>query len=283
MNDSIQRLRNHHAETAVVLGSGLNSLAGDAKRDEAVLYANIPEIPAPTVPGHAGRFVLAQMNGTRLIFAQGRVHLYEGFSAHEVTSIVRVLAGAGIKQLILTNAAGALNPGFKPGDWMMITDHINLTGASPLVATSPTPASLSPSAAGRGCDTRPTFLDMIDAYSPRLREKFRQAARKIGMTLHEGVYAGNIGPQYETPAEVRMLQKLGADAVGMSTVLETIEARALGCEVAGLSCITNLAAGISTEKLSHEEVLETGRKAAAQFAALLKAALLPGRTRLGCR
>ena len=184
-----------------------------------------------------------------------------------MTSIVRVLAEAGIKQLVLTNAAGSLNAKFKPGDWMMITDHINLTGTSPLVGTS-------------RCDVRgsaqradPTFLDLTDAYSPRLREKFRAAARKIDMVLREGVYAGALGPQYETPAEVRMLQKLGADAVGMSTVLEVIQARALGLEVAGFSCLTNLAAGLSKEKLSHEDVLETGKRAAAEFSRLLKATL----------
>jgi purine-nucleoside phosphorylase len=171
----------------------------------------------------------------------------------EVTSIVRVLADAGIKQLIVTNAAGALNPKFKPGEWMMITDHINLTGTSPLIGSA-------------------KFLDLVEAYSPRLHEKFRDAARKIDIVLHEGVYAGSIGPQYETPAEVRMLQKLGADAVGMSTVLEVIQARAVGLDVAGFSCLTNLAAGLSKEKLSHEEVLEVGRKAAADFARFLQKA-----------
>src|SRR5204862_7032727 len=184
----------------------------------------------------------------------GRVHLYEGDSAREVTSIVRVLAEAGIKQLIVTNAAGALNPKFKPGEWMMITDHINLTGTSPLLGSA-------------------KFLDLTDTYSLRMREKFRAAAHKIDIVLHEGVYAGSIGPQYETPAEVRMFQKLGADAVGMSTVLEVIQARALGLEVAGFSCLTNLAAGLSGEKLSHEEVLEVGKRAAACFARLLQAAL----------
>ena len=250
----LERLREWHAETAIVLGSGLNSLVADPKKEQTIPYANFSGIPQPSVPGHAGRFVLGEISGKHVIFAQGRVHLYEGHSAREVTSIVRVLAEAGIKQLILTNAAGALNPKFKPGEWMMITDHINLTPTSPLLGSA-------------------DFLDMTDAYSPRLREKFRAAARKIDIVLHEGVYAGSIGPQYETPAEVRMLQKLGADAVGMSTVLEVIQARALDLEVAGFSCLTNLAAGLSKEKLSHDDVLETGKKAAAEFARLLHAGL----------
>src|ERR1700736_2887008 len=249
-----ERLRQHRAETAIILGSGLNSLVVDPAKDQIIPYAEFWEIPKPTVPGHVGRFVLGEIEKTKLIFAQGRVHLYEGYSPREVTSIVRVLAEAGIKTLIVTNAAGALNPRFKPGEWMMITDHINLTGTSPLVGSA-------------------EFIDLTDAYSLKLRETFRAAARKIDIVLHEGVYAGSLGPQYETPAEVRMLQKLGADAIGMSTVLEVIQARALGLEVAGFSCLTNLAARLSQEKLSHQEVLDVGKKVAADFARLLKAAL----------
>ena len=248
----IEKLRAHRAGVAIILGSGLNSLVVDSKT--VVPYSEFSEIPKPTVPGHVGRFVLGEMEKTRIIFAQGRVHLYEVHSAREVTSIVRVLAEAGIKQLIVTNAAGALNPKFKPGEWMMISDHINLTGTSPLLGSA-------------------NFIDLTEAYSARLREKFRAAAKKIDIVLHEGVYAGGVGPQYETPAEVRMLQKLGADAVGMSTVLEVIQARALGLEVAGFSCLTNLGAGLFQEKLSHQEVLEVGKKAAANFARLLRAAM----------
>ncbi len=272
---TIDRLRNHHADTAIVLGSGQAGGARLCRADETaneqiIPYTEFSEIPKPTVPGHLGRFVLSQINKSRVIYAQGRVHLYEGHSGYDVAAIVRVLAVAGIKRLILTNAAGAVNPEFKPGDWMMITDHINLTGTSPLVGTSRRDV---PSVHTEPAGPARTFLDLTDAYSPRLRENFRRAAKEIDMMLNEGVYAGNVGPQYETPAEVRMLQKLGADAVGMSTVLETIQARALGIEVAGFSCITNLAAGMSKEKLSHEEVLETGKKAAGQFDRLLNAAL----------
>jgi purine-nucleoside phosphorylase len=251
-------LRAYGCETAIILGSGLNALIGITPNEEIVPYSSFGEIPPPTVAGHNGRFVLGKIDNNKVIFAQGRVHLYEGYSAREVTSIVRVLAEAGIKELILTNAGGALNPKCKPGDWMMITDHINLTGTSPLVAAAVT--------GGR-------FIDMTDAYSLRLHEKFRDAARKIDMTLHEGVYAGVLGPQYETPAEVRRLQKLCADAIGMSTVLEVIQARALGLDVAAFSCLTNLAAGLTKEKLTHEQVLEVSKNAAADFARLLRAAL----------
>ena len=263
MNNARKELRDYHAETAIILGSGLSSLVADSAKDQIVPYAEFSEIPKPSVPGHLGRFVLGEIEKTKIIFAQGRVHLDEGYSAREVRSIVRVLAEAGIKQLIVTNAAGALNPKFKPGEWMMITDHLNLTGTSPLLLWRQPSSAATPEA--------PNFLDMTETYSPRLREKFRASARKIDIVLHEGVYAGSIGPQYETPAEVRMFQKLGADAVGMSTVLEAIQARALGLEVAGFSCLTNLAAGLSKEKLSHEEVLETAKSAADAFARLLKA------------
>jgi purine-nucleoside phosphorylase len=254
MTDSTNKLRDCGADTAIVLGSGLNSLVANPAADQIVSYKDFPEIPQPSVPGHVGQFVLGEIGKQKIIFAQGRVHLYEGHSAHDVTSIVRVLAQAGIKRLILTNAAGALNLKFKPGEWMMLSDHLNLTGTSPLLGS-------------------PSFVDLSEAYSPRLRETFRAAARKIDMVLHEGVYAGGVGPQYETPAEVRMLQKLGADAVGMSTVLEVIQARALGVEVIAFSCLTNLAAGLTALKVSHEEVLETGKEAAADFTRLLKTAL----------
>ena len=248
----VDQLRDYGADTAIVLGSGLGSLVGDSC--EIVPYKEFAEIPQPSVPGHVGQFVLGRIGNTPIIFAQGRVHLYEGYSAREVTAIVRVLAQSGIKQLILTNAGGSLNPKFKPGEWMMIADHINLTGTSPLIGS-------------------PDFIEMSEAYSLQLRDKFREVAKNIGMTLHQGVYAGVVGPQYETPAEVKMLRSLGADAVGMSTVLEVIQARALGLAVAVFSCLTNLAAGLSTVKLSHREVLETGKKSAGDFANLLTAAL----------
>jgi purine-nucleoside phosphorylase len=282
MNNPLQRLRDWRAEFAIILGSGLGSIVPSTTTANEIAYSEFGELPRTSVPGHAGRFVLGEINSVHVIFAQGRVHLYEGFSARDVTAGIRVLADAGVKNLILTNAAGSANPKFAPGTWMMITDHINLTGTSPLVLSRQEPARRDGSSAA--ISETPQFTDLTDVYSPHLRERFAQAARKsasrtdssrgeIDMVLHEGVYAGLLGPQYETPAEVRMLQKLGADAVGMSTVLEAIQARALGLEVAGFSCLTNLAAGISQEKLSHDEVLKTGKNAAADFVRLINAAL----------
>lgn len=253
---ALRQIRDWNAPVAIVLGSGLNSLVPDAGSANTIPYSQFAELPRLSVPGHAGQFVLGQIAGVRMIFAQGRIHLYEGRSVKEVTAIVRLLAGTGVKRLILTNAAGSLNPSFPPGQWMMMSDHINLTGTSPLVGA-------------------PNFIDMTEAYSPQLRQLFARTATNLRVTLREGVYAGLMGPQYETPAEVRMLRNLGADAVGMSTVLETIQARALGIEVVGFSCLTNFAAGISPTNLSHQEVLETGRAAASAFEQLLVAAL-PG-------
>ena len=254
VSHGLQRLRDWRAKTAIILGSGLGSIVPKAPAESTAPYTEFDEIPRTSVPGHAGQFVLGEIGGSHVIFAQGRVHLYEGFTAKDVTVIVRTLADAEVANLIITNAAGSANPQFLPGTWMMITDHINLTGTTPLIGA-------------------PQFIDLSEAYSSRLRKRFAAAAQASGVTLNEGVYAGLLGPQYETPAEVRMLQKLGADAIGMSTVLEVIQARALGLEVAGFSCLTNLAAGISETKLSHDEVLETGKAAAADFGRLLSAAI----------
>ena len=250
---ALDRLRGWSAEIGIVLGSGLNALVPESA-DDSVAYSEFSDLPKPSVPGHAGRFVPGTIGRTRVIFAQGRVHLYEGHTARQVTAGVRTLAAAGIKRLILTNAAGVANENFEPGTWMMLTDHLNLTGTTPLLGSA-------------------QFLDLTETYSKKWRAKFKSSAEAEGITLHEGVYAGLLGPQYETPAEVRMLRQLGADAIGMSTVLEAIQARALGLEVAGFSCLTNWAAGIGGEALSHAEVLETGKKAAGEFARLLDRAL----------
>ena len=250
---ALDRLRGWKADTAIVLGSGLN-LVSEVDAQTAVDYSEFSELPRPSVPGHAGRFVLGKIRNTPVVFAQGRVHLYEGHTAREVTAAVRIMATAGITRLILTNAAGLANEDFNPGSWMMITDHLNLTGTTPLLG-------------------RAQFVDLTETYSKNWRAEFKEAAEREGIRLHEGVYAGLLGPQYETPAEVRMLRLLGADAIGMSTVLEAIQARSLGLEVAGFSCLTNLAAGMGEASLSHEEVLETGKKAAAEFARLLVATL----------
>lgn len=251
---ALERLRGWGVEVGIVLGSGLNTLVPESA--DSVPYSDFPGLPRPSVPGHAGRFVLGKVGSTRVIFAQGRVHLYEGHTAREVTAGIRTLAAAGIKCLILTNAAGLANESFSPGEWMMITDQLNLTGMTPLLGSA-------------------EFVDMTETYSKSWRAEFAQAARAQNIPLYEGVYAGCLGPQYETPAEVRMLRQLGADAIGMSTVLEAIQARALGLEIAGFSCLTNWAAGIGEDNLSHTEVLETGRGAAQAFVRLLEAVLQP--------
>jgi purine-nucleoside phosphorylase len=237
-------------EWGIVLGSGLGAVVDAVEVKACVPFGAIAELPVSKVPGHAGQFIFGRLGGREVVVAQGRVHLYEGHSAAAVAAGVRFLAERGVRRLVLTNAAGTLNPAFAPGTWMMLSDHLNLTGTSPLLGD-------------------PHFLDLSDAYSATLRAAFREAASALEIPLHEGVYAGLPGPQYETPAEVRMLRTLGADAVGMSTVHETIQARALGVEVAAFSCLTNWAAGLSPAPLAHSEVLDTGRAAAGLFARLI--------------
>jgi len=240
-----------HPEWGIVLGSGLGAFVDELEVLASTPYADIPGLPQSKVPGHGGRFVFGRLGQTTVLVASGRVHLYEGWSPNEITAHVRWMHARGIRHLVLTNAAGTANREFSPGHWMMLSDHLNLTGTSPPLGG-------------------PNFIDMSEVYSPSLRKRFRDAAASDGMTLHEGVYAGLVGPQYETPAEVRMLQRLGADAVGMSTVHEAIQARALGLETVAFSCLTNWAAGLNPEPLSHAEVIATGRSAAGEFVRLLK-------------
>ena len=232
----------------IVLGSGLGPLADAVVVEREVSFADAG-LPASSVPGHAGKFVFGKLGGTPVVLMKGRVHLYEGHGPRLVTAGVRWMAAQGIEKLILTNAAGTLNPNYAPGTWMMLTDHLNLTGTSPL----------------EGAD----FIDMSVAYDADWRTEFRSAATASGMILHEGVYASLRGPQYETPAEIRMLRVIGADAVGMSTVLETIQARSLKLPVVAFSCLTNWAAGITAAHLDHHEVLETGKQAAQSMIGLL--------------
>ncbi len=241
-------------EWGLVLGSGLGSFVERMEIVASVPYSEIAGLPQSSVAGHAGRFVFGTIGGVTVVAAQGRVHLYEGKTAAEVTANVRWMQSLGAKRLVLTNAAGTANPAFHPGTWMMLNDHLNLTHTTPLLGGA-------------------NFFDMSEVYSKALRKRFSEVAAELGTTLNEGVYAGLLGPQYETPAEVRMLRTLGADAVGMSTVLEAIQARALGMEVAGFSCLTNWAAGLHPGTLGHAEVLETGKAAAAQLADVLERAL----------
>jgi purine-nucleoside phosphorylase len=247
-------VRDFAPEWGIVLGSGLGSLVDEVDAILSLPYEEITGLPTSTVSGHTGRFVFGRLAGRRVIVAQGRVHLYEGRTAEEVTAGICFMESLGVKKLILTNAAGSLREEFTPGSWMMLSDHLNLTGTSPLLGG-------------------PNFVDMSAVYSAPLRKHFAQQAKKEKVTLHEGVYAGLLGPQYETPAEVRMLRTIGADAVGMSTVLEAIQARALGIEVVGFSCLTNMAAGLGAEPLAHADVLEAGRFASEQLVRLFARSL----------
>lgn len=257
MHANLESIRRATPETAIVLGSGLGCLADELGIEIAVPYSAITGLPRSTVPGHTGRFVLARVAGRPILIAQGRSHLYEGLSAQEVTAGVRFMAEIGVRRLVLTNAAGTLNAAFPPGQFMLLSDHINLLGTTPLLGG-------------------PHFHDMSRVYSEQLRAVLRAAATNEGIKVHEGVYAAVLGPQYETPAEIRMLRTLGADAVGMSTVPEAIQARALGMEVAGISILTNWAAGMHEQPLNHTEVVETGRAVTSDFARLIKAALVGG-------
>ena len=243
----------------LVLGSGLGGLADRFGSAEAIPYSDLPGFPEPAVEGHAGVLVLGTLAGVPVVAMRGRAHLYEGHAVREATFPIRVLAALGVRGLFLSNAAGAINPGFMPGDLMAIRDHINLMGRNPLVGTV-VPGD-------------PRFPDLSAAWDPELRLVLHDASQSTGVALREGVYAAVLGPSFETPAEVRMLEGLGADAVGMSTVPELITARARGVRCFGVSCLTNYAAGIGSQPLDHEEVIETTERVADQFQNLVTAAV----------
>lgn len=242
----------------VVLGSGLGAWADSLSSLDRIAYSEIPRMPQSTVVGHAGNLCLGLADGVPVACLQGRVHLYEGHDPERVVFGVRLLARLGCRAILLTNAAGGLAPGFVPGDLMLVSDHLNLMGKNPL--SGPNIESFGP-----------RFPDMTEAYDPALRAAAREAAAETGTTLHEGVYAGLLGPTYETPAEIRMIGTLGASAVGMSTVPEVIALRHMGVPAAAISCITNLAAGLSKTKLDHSEVEATARMTRDRFTALLSA------------
>lgn len=226
------------------MGSGLSSLAESAQKSVAVPYAEVPNFPQSTVAGHAGQFVGGFIEDASVIMMQGRVHFYEGYTMPQVALGIRIMASLGVRTLILTNAAGAVNTAFQPGDIMIIQDHINLMGVNPLVGK-------------HHADWGERFVDQTSTYTPELMVRARAVAKAQNLTLREGVYAGLTGPTYETPAEVRMLRTLGADACGMSTVPEAIVARQSCMRVLGLSLITNMGAGLAAP-LSHSEVVEIG-------------------------
>lgn len=239
-------------QIGLILGSGLGVLADLIEHAITIRYEDIPHFPVSTVEGHAGELVIGQVKGKDVLMMKGRFHLYEGYSTSVVTFPIRVMKKLGIETLIVTNAAGGINTSYEPGDLVVLSDHINMTGGNPLIG---------PNDAVLGV----RFPDMSEAYSRRLRSMAKQIAAEQQIVLREGVYAGLLGPTYETPAEIRMLRVLGADVVGMSTVAEVIAARHAGIEVLGFSCVSNMAAGILDQPLSHEEVMETTEKVKAKF------------------
>ena len=250
-----KRAASQQPAVAVILGSGLGGLSqsiGDAVR---IPFGDIPGFPEATVAGHEGAVIVGSLGGREIVALSGRFHLYEGHPAALAAFPVRVFHALGARDLFVSNAAGGISPKLAVGDLMMISDHLNLMGTNPLV--------------GEAEEGEIRFPDMTDAYNPGLRWLLRTTAERLGITLREGVYAGLLGPSYETPSEVKMLKLLGADAVGMSTVPEVIVARALGMRVVGVSCITNAAAGVTGAALSHAEVLETTNRVSAAFESLV--------------
>jgi purine-nucleoside phosphorylase len=245
---------------ALVLGSGLGAFADSLSDATRIPYAEIPAFPKSTAIGHAGQLVIGNAGSVPVAAMQGRVHLYEGYSPLEVTFPIRVFARLGVRAVILTNAAGGISLGYSQGALVLIRDHINLQGTNPLVGPNDDRFGVR-------------FPDMTRAYDRDYREIASEEARKLNITLHEGIYAGLLGPSYETPAEIEYLRRIGADLVGMSTVAEVIAARHMGIKVLAISCVTNMAAGILDQPLSHQEVMETGERVRTTFESLLRAIL----------
>ncbi|MBN2984379.1 MULTISPECIES: purine-nucleoside phosphorylase [Cohnella] len=248
-------------EIGLILGSGLAVIGEDMEDAVTIPYRDIPHFPDSTVEGHAGELVVGKLQGRAVALMRGRFHMYEGYEPERTALPVRVMKELGARTLLVTNAAGGVNLNYEPGDLMIISDHLNLTGRNPLAGPNDNSLGVR-------------FPDMSDAYARRLRGIAKETAAALNIPVQEGVYAGMLGPNYETPAEIRMLRALGADAVGMSTVPEVIVARHSGLEVIGISCISNMAAGILDQPLSHDEVMETTDKVKAKFIQLVLA-LLP--------
>ena len=250
-----KRTKGRQPAVAVILGSGLGGLASSIDDAVRIPFADIPGFPDTTIVGHEGAVIVGGLGGRDVVALSGRFHMYEGHSAALAAFPVRVFHALGVRELFVSNAAGGISPKLAVGDLMVISDHLNLMGTNPLV--------------GPAQDGETRFPDMTDAYDPGLRRVLRTTAEKLDIPLQQGVYAGLLGPSYETPSEVKMLRLMGADAVGMSTVPEVIMARALGIRVAGISCITNAAAGVTGAALSHAEVLETTQRVSGAFEALV--------------
>jgi purine-nucleoside phosphorylase len=256
----IQKKLPFQPEVGLVLGSGLGVLAERMENVTRIPYRDIPHFPISTVEGHAGELIAGYAAGRPVLLMNGRFHMYEGYDAQTVAFPIKVMRALGVEKLIVTNAAGGVNTSFEPGDLMLIEDHINFTFNNPL---------MGPNDEAFG----PRFPDMSEAYSKRYRDIAERTAEELGLKLVKGVYIGLLGPSYETPAEIRMVRALGADAVGMSTVNEVVAARHAGIEVLGISCISNMAAGILPQPLSHQEVMETADKVKEQFLGLVLAIL----------
>ncbi len=244
-------------ELGIILGSGLGSFADLIEEKIAIPYQEIPHFPISTVEGHAGQWVFGKVDGRPIVVMQGRFHYYEGYEMHEVTFPIRVMQGLGIKGLLVTNAAGGINPEFRPGDLILIKDHINMMGDNPLRG-----ANLS--------SFGPRFPDLSEGYDQEWRQKGLDIMPNYGIRPQEGVYAAMSGPNYETPAEIRFLRTIGADMVGMSTVPEVLVANHGGMRVLGISCVTNMAAGILPQKLNHAEVMETADRVTKQFVSFVR-------------
>jgi purine-nucleoside phosphorylase len=260
IQDTVAVIRTRYSTRPMIgfiLGSGLGPYADSFRHRIEIPYRELPNFPHSTVLGHAGKMILGEAEGVPAVALQGRVHWYEGYSMEQVVFPARVMGTLGIRQLVVTNAAGGINFSFQPGDLMLITDHINLIGTNPLIG---------PNIEELGA----RFPDMSEAYDPSMRAAAMRVAEESGFPLRQGVYVGVTGPSYETPAEIRMFRQLGADAVGMSTVPEVIAAGHMGIKVLGISCITNMAAGILPQKLTHQEVMDTTARVQARFAALLR-------------
>jgi purine-nucleoside phosphorylase len=255
--ESVKKKITFQPKVGIILGSGLGEFAEQIQIEQTMEYSDIEGFPVSTVAGHKGRFVFGYLEGVPVVAMQGRVHYYEGYPMSDVVLPTRLMGMLGVEKLILTNAAGGVNPAYTPGDFMLITDHITTAVPSPLIG--PNLEELGP-----------RFPDMSEVYSKRMREVVRDCAKKCNISLQEGVYVQFSGPNYETPAEIRLATVWGADAVGMSTACEAMAARHMGIEVCGISCITNMAAGISKQELNHKEVQETADRVAKSFETLVK-------------
>jgi len=260
IKETVDFIRAHCRQQPVlglILGSGLGAYADSFQNRTAIPFNDLSHFPSSTVLGHSGNLVIGNAEGVPAVALQGRVHLYEGYSVSEVAFPARVLGALGIRHLIVTNAAGGINTAFRPGDLMLITDHINLMGTNPLIGPNMD-------------ELGPRFPDMSESYDGAMRSIAQEVARQRGIVLREGVYIDLLGPSYETPAEIRMFRTLGADAVGMSTIPEVIVANHMGIRVLGISCITNMAAGILPQKLTHQEVMDTTERVREEFQLLLQ-------------